>query len=181
MGYRSGIGALLVLIGGLWVAQGTNILKGSAMTGHGSWAAAGLVSALVGAALIVWGLIKLLASVESPPRHDPRIPLWAGLGASPFVFALVLISVIPGHFKHRYARRTNSERFWLARRAQLQVGVLRCPQQYRVVLTPEGFTETTTYRETGVAVEISEHKVTRGWWAAAMRPSQTFNQALAAA
>ena len=57
MGYRSGIGALLVLIGGLWVAQGTNILKGSAMTGHGSWAAAGLVAALVGIVLIVWDVL----------------------------------------------------------------------------------------------------------------------------
>ncbi len=54
MGYRSGIGALLVLIGGLWVAEGTNILKGSGMSGHGSWAAAGVVAFLVGAALIVW-------------------------------------------------------------------------------------------------------------------------------
>jgi hypothetical protein len=57
MGYRSGIGALLVLIGGLWVAQGTDILKGSAMTGHGSWAAAGLVAGLVGAILIVWDVL----------------------------------------------------------------------------------------------------------------------------
>jgi len=57
MGYRSGIGALLVLIGGVWVAQGTNILKGSAMTGHGSWAVAGLVAGLVGALLIVWDVL----------------------------------------------------------------------------------------------------------------------------
>ena len=57
MGYRSGIEALLVLIGGLWVAQGTNILKGSAMTGHGGWAAAGLVAGLVGAVLIVWDVL----------------------------------------------------------------------------------------------------------------------------
>jgi len=54
MGYRSGIGALLVLIGALWIAQGTDVLKGSAMTGHGSWAAAGLVAGLLGAVLIVW-------------------------------------------------------------------------------------------------------------------------------
>ena len=58
MGYRSGIGALLVLIGGLWIAQGTDILKGSAMTGHGSWAAAGLVAVLVGAFLIVWDVLR---------------------------------------------------------------------------------------------------------------------------
>ncbi len=57
MGYRSGIGALLLLIGGLWVAQGTDILKGSAMTGHGSWAAAGLVAGLLGAGLIVWDVL----------------------------------------------------------------------------------------------------------------------------
>ena len=57
MGYRSGIGALLVLIGGLWIAQGTDILKGSAMTGHGVWAAAGLVAILVGAVLIVWDVL----------------------------------------------------------------------------------------------------------------------------
>jgi len=57
MGYRSGIGALLVLIGGLWIAQGTDILKGSAMTGHRSWAAAGLLAGLVGAGLIVWDVL----------------------------------------------------------------------------------------------------------------------------
>jgi hypothetical protein len=57
MGYRSFIGVLLVLLGGLWVAQGTDILKGSPMTGHGSWAAAGLVLGLAGAVLIVWDVL----------------------------------------------------------------------------------------------------------------------------
>jgi len=57
MGYRSGIGALLLLIGGVWIAQGTDILKGSAMTGHRSWAGAGLLAVLVGAALIGWDLL----------------------------------------------------------------------------------------------------------------------------
>ena len=117
-------------------------------------------------ALIVWGLVKALDAAGPLLGRDPRVPLWLGCGSALFVFAIVLISLIPGCFQHRYTRNANSAHFWVARRAQVQVGVLRCPQQYRVVLTPEGFTETTMYRETGVVVEIAEHKETRVRWAA---------------
>lgn len=44
--------ALLVMIGVVWILQGVNILPGSFMTGDLRWAAAGLVSAVVGIVLL---------------------------------------------------------------------------------------------------------------------------------
>jgi glucose dehydrogenase len=44
--------ALLLLVGLVWIGQGLNLVKGSAMTGSGFWAVAG-VALLVGAGAIV--------------------------------------------------------------------------------------------------------------------------------
>jgi drug/metabolite transporter superfamily protein YnfA len=46
-------GVLLVLIGGVWILQGINVLPGSFMTGQTKWAVYGAVTALIGVALIV--------------------------------------------------------------------------------------------------------------------------------
>ena len=45
-------GVVLVLVGAVWIAQGTDVLHGSGMSGHGQWAIIGAVVALVGLALL---------------------------------------------------------------------------------------------------------------------------------
>jgi len=45
-------GVLLVLVGIVWILQGTNILTGSFMTGQIKWAYNGAVSAVIGAGFI---------------------------------------------------------------------------------------------------------------------------------
>jgi hypothetical protein len=52
------IGVLAVLLGGVWVLQGLNVLPGSFMTGDVRWAMYGSVLALAGIALVVWSRRK---------------------------------------------------------------------------------------------------------------------------
>ena len=47
-------GVVLCLVGAVWIAQGTNVLHGSGMSGHGQWAVIGVVVALIGLALLAW-------------------------------------------------------------------------------------------------------------------------------
>jgi hypothetical protein len=47
------LGAFLLLLGLVWVLQGTNILPGSFMTGEPLWAAAGAVVALGAISMLV--------------------------------------------------------------------------------------------------------------------------------
>lgn len=122
----------------------------------------GAGAAIIG--LMMWGVLKVLSSALQP--IDAHVPLRAGGGAALLAFSIVLIGMVPGSFLHRMVRNGNEKRFRQARRTQLRVGLLRYPQRYRVVLTPEGFTETVTYCETGIAIEINEQKETRVWWAA---------------
>ncbi len=49
------IGVLAVLLGGLWIGQGLNLIPGSGMSGNQMWFWIGLVLALVGLALVVVG------------------------------------------------------------------------------------------------------------------------------
>lgn len=53
-----GIGALLVVVGGVWFLQGIDVLGGSGMSGKTLWAVIGPIVALVGAGLFVAGLRK---------------------------------------------------------------------------------------------------------------------------
>ena len=46
-------GVLLVLMGGVWILQGINVLPGSFMTGQTKWAVYGGITAVIGVALIV--------------------------------------------------------------------------------------------------------------------------------
>lgn len=48
------VGIILVLIGGLWIAQGSNLLAGSAMSGQSMWLWIGVVAAVVGVVALVW-------------------------------------------------------------------------------------------------------------------------------
>jgi drug/metabolite transporter superfamily protein YnfA len=46
------IGAVLMMLGAVWVVQGLNLLGGSFMSGQTQWTVIGLIVALVGAALL---------------------------------------------------------------------------------------------------------------------------------
>ena len=46
-------GVLLLLVGGVWILQGINVLPGSFMTGQTKWAVYGAITAVIGVALIV--------------------------------------------------------------------------------------------------------------------------------
>ena len=46
-------GGLLVLVGGVWILQGINVLPGSFMTGQTKWAIYGAIAAIAGVVLIV--------------------------------------------------------------------------------------------------------------------------------
>lgn len=46
------LGVLIILSGGVWVLQGTNILPGSYMTGDPKWTINGVIATGVGAFLI---------------------------------------------------------------------------------------------------------------------------------
>lgn len=52
MWIRLVIGVLLVVVGGVWFAQGINLLGGSPMTGEIIWAVVGAPMIFVGALLI---------------------------------------------------------------------------------------------------------------------------------
>ena len=47
------VGVLLVLVGGIWILQGINVLPGSFMTGQTKWAIYGAMAAVAGVVLIV--------------------------------------------------------------------------------------------------------------------------------
>ena len=48
------VGIVFVLLGGVWVLQGSNMLAGSVMSGQSQWLIIGAILALVGIGLIVW-------------------------------------------------------------------------------------------------------------------------------
>ena len=49
------IGALIGLIGFVWILQGINILPGSFMTGQIKWAVYGAIAVIVGIGIVVFG------------------------------------------------------------------------------------------------------------------------------
>jgi hypothetical protein len=46
-------GVLLLLMGGIWILQGINVLPGSFMTGQSKWAIYGALAVVAGIVLIV--------------------------------------------------------------------------------------------------------------------------------
>jgi formate-dependent nitrite reductase membrane component NrfD len=49
-------GGVLCLVGALWIAQGTNAVHGSGMSGHGQFTILGVVAVVIGVALLIWAL-----------------------------------------------------------------------------------------------------------------------------
>jgi hypothetical protein len=48
------IGVILVLIGGLWILQGSNIVGGSVMSGQSQWLYIGIVALIAGLVALWW-------------------------------------------------------------------------------------------------------------------------------
>lgn len=53
-GASSILGVLLVLVGALFIGQGTNVIHGSSMSGHGGYAGLGAVLLVIGLGLLIW-------------------------------------------------------------------------------------------------------------------------------
>jgi uncharacterized membrane protein HdeD (DUF308 family) len=53
---RGIIGVVLVVVGGVWIAQGTGVLGGSFMSGEAVWSVIGVIVALFGVALVIGAL-----------------------------------------------------------------------------------------------------------------------------
>jgi hypothetical protein len=51
---RGIVGVVLCLVGVIWIAQGTDAIHGSGMSGHGQYAVLGAVVIVIGLALLVW-------------------------------------------------------------------------------------------------------------------------------
>jgi uncharacterized membrane protein len=47
------IGVLFILMGGVWILQGINVLPGSFMTGQTQWAVYGAITVIAGIGLLV--------------------------------------------------------------------------------------------------------------------------------
>jgi hypothetical protein len=47
-------GALLVLVGAVWLGQGTRLIQGSSMTGSTFWAIVGALCVIAGLGLLSW-------------------------------------------------------------------------------------------------------------------------------
>lgn len=54
MWIRGIAGAVSCLIGAVWIAQGTNAMGGSGMSGHAQWTVIGVVLVIIGLALLGW-------------------------------------------------------------------------------------------------------------------------------
>jgi hypothetical protein len=66
MEWRRGIiGAVLLVVGIVWIGQGVGLIHGSFMTGEGIWAFFGVIAALIGL-----GLLRMAVRVRSgrPPE-----------------------------------------------------------------------------------------------------------------
>lgn len=57
------IGVLLCFAGVIWIAQGTNVLHGSGMSGHGEWT-------VIGAIVLVAGVVLLLLARRMRGRRS---------------------------------------------------------------------------------------------------------------
>ncbi|MGW4929441.1 hypothetical protein ACWEOH_09825 [Agromyces sp. NPDC004153] len=57
-GLLIGLGALMIVVGGVWTLQGVGVLPGSVMSGVALWAILGPIVALVGVALLAWGIAR---------------------------------------------------------------------------------------------------------------------------
>jgi hypothetical protein len=58
-------GVVCVLIGLVWIGQGTNLMPGSVMSGQAMWAIIGLVVLVVGAWLL-WSVTRERRTIKAP-------------------------------------------------------------------------------------------------------------------
>jgi len=69
---RAIAGVVLCLVGGVWIAQGVNVLHGSVMSGHAQWAVIGGVLAVVGLAVLAWSWrARQLSRMPTARTGDP--------------------------------------------------------------------------------------------------------------
>jgi hypothetical protein len=52
---RRGLGALLILVGAVWILQGMDVLGGSGMSGEAIWAVIGVVVVFAGVIVCITG------------------------------------------------------------------------------------------------------------------------------
>ena len=57
------VGGVAVILGGVWIGQGLNLIPGSFMTGSQTWLAIGLIVAAVGVGMLATALRR-----RQPPR-----------------------------------------------------------------------------------------------------------------
>lgn len=48
------VGIVAILLGGLWILQGANVMPNTVMSGQSQWLYTGIVLALAGVAALVW-------------------------------------------------------------------------------------------------------------------------------
>jgi uncharacterized membrane protein YphA (DoxX/SURF4 family) len=51
---RAGIGIVALVVGTVWILQGTMVIRGSGMSGQTTWAILGAVAVVVGLACFAW-------------------------------------------------------------------------------------------------------------------------------
>jgi hypothetical protein len=59
------IGAVLILLGLLWILQGFDVIGGSGMSGHAIWAVIGIIIGVV-------GLVLIARTLRAAPVSDHR-------------------------------------------------------------------------------------------------------------
>ena len=52
------IGIVLILLGGLWIGQGSNLIGGSVMSGHSQCLYNGIVMVIVGVVALGWTYLR---------------------------------------------------------------------------------------------------------------------------
>jgi len=57
-GFLIGLGALMIVVGGVWALQGFGVLPGSVMSVVALWAILGPIIVLVGVALLAWRIAR---------------------------------------------------------------------------------------------------------------------------
>lgn len=63
------VGVVALLIGGLWIGQGLNLIRGSVMTGDRTWFYIGIVVATVGVVLLGLGSRRTHGGAGTPRRR----------------------------------------------------------------------------------------------------------------
>lgn len=53
------VGAIIILVGVVWTLQGTDVLSGSAMSGHSQWTVIGLALVVAGGALVGFAATRM--------------------------------------------------------------------------------------------------------------------------